>query len=224
MFFNIPDDYKELLGEKFFESEDYKNLEHNIMCEYLCKSYRVLPDYNNLFRAFELTPVDNVKVVIVVHDPYPSIKSMPDGLSFSSNTNGKENRPGSLEKIFEVMEINESAKTNKLDTWAKNGVLLLNSHLTVIEGFSGSHASQGWEILTDEIIKQLSNQKRHIVFILLGEYAKKKDKIIDKDNNHIICASHPSPRSHGSFNNMNVFEEANKVLGENAIDWKKNIV
>lgn len=221
MFFNIPDDYKELLGEKFFERDDYKNLEHNIMCEYLCKSYKVLPDYDNLFRALELTPVDNVKVVMVAQDPYTGIKSIPDGLSFSSSVSGKEKRPGSLKKIFEVIGISESTETNKLDVWAKNGVLLLNSHLTVIEGFSKSHMAQGWEILTDEIIKQLSNQKEHIVFILLGECAKEKEGFIDKSKNHIICAGHPSPRGNGNFGDINVFEEANKFLGKNAIDWKR---
>lgn len=225
MFFNIPDDYKELLGEDFFERDDYKNLEHNIKCEYLCKSYKVLPDYDNLFRALELTPVDNVKVVIVAQDPYYKVCYEPNGLSFSSNSKGK--LPPSLKNIYKSIGIENKAKTNDLKSWAEQGVLLLNSCLTVVEGYPESHFAQGWEYFTDNIIKKLSNQHKNIVFVLMGEKAGEKDELIDHNKHSVIKAKHPGARIKNVFNGRKVFKEINDQLsswGKKEIDWKKNIV
>ena len=228
MFLNVPKPYKKILSKEFFEDQRFKNLDNNIKYEYEKKSYNVLPRQNLIFRALELTPPEDVRVVILGYDPYPN-NGYPDGLCFSSNINNKGySKLQSLKNIFNKLEI--SPTRNSLEPWARQGVLLLNSILTVQEGFSGSHKMQGWQYFTDEIIKALSRSNEYIVFILLGKEALKKEKYIDSAKNDIVKASHPSNRSKGreisgvkSFDSCNVFSETNALLKKNnksTIDWK----
>lgn len=225
MLFNIPKDYRQLLGEDFFKSKNYKDLECNILCEYFFKNYTVLPAFDDIFSALKLTRVDEVKVVIIGQDPYYKVYYEPNGLSFSSNSKGK--LPPSLKNIYKSLGIEDKAKTNDLKSWAKQGVLLLNSCLTVIEGYPGSHFAQGWECFTDNIIKELSNQHENIVFVLLGEKAGKKEGLIDQDKHSVIKAPHPVAIKENVFNGRNVFKEINNQLsswGKKEIDWKKDLI
>jgi uracil-DNA glycosylase len=184
----------------------------------------VYPHPKNIFRAFELTPFDAVEVVILGQDPYHG-PQQAHGLSFSV-TEGVRNPP-SLQNIFKEVEsdlgIKPHADSGDLTRWAEQGVLLLNATLTVRASAAGSHQERGWEQFTDAVIRVLSEEREHLVFILWGKYAKAKGTHIDRSKHLVIESAHPSPFSaaHGFFGSK-PFSTANAYLvehGKRPIDW-----
>lgn len=187
------------------------------------RQYVVYPPSNLIFNAFNLTPFDKVKVVILGQDPYHNI-GQADGLAFSV-PNGIQ-QPPSLQNIFK--ELNSDLgipipKTGNLQKWAKEGVLLLNASLTVRANMAASHAKIGWQIFTDAAIKALSKNKEHIVFLLWGNYAIAKENLIDADKHLVLKTVHPSPLSASrGFFGCHHFSKTNEYLKNNGIvpiDW-----
>lgn len=183
----------------------------------------IFPHSKNWFKAFELTAFDKVKVIILGQDPYHGL-GQAHGLSFSVVQGVK--KPPSLGNIFKELhsDLNiEPSQSGDLTHWATQGVLLLNSVLTVEAHQAASHANQGWEVFTDSIIKTLSEQRQHLVFMLWGAYAQKKALFIDKDKHLILTAAHPSPLSaHRGFLGCRHFSKANdylKIHNQQVIDW-----
>lgn len=183
----------------------------------------VYPSNADIFRAFEYSTFDNTKVVILGQDPYHG-EGQAHGLSFSVPEGTKV--PPSLKNIFK--EISDDLKINpinsgNLDRWARQGVLLLNAVLTVRKDEPGSHRNKGWEIFTDKVIETLSTEKMNLVFILWGNYAKDKIKLIDTKKHLILTASHPSPLSaYNGFFGCKHFSKANQYLKSHniqEIDW-----
>lgn len=201
-----------------FKKNFFINLIHKVKEEY--KSYEIYPEGKNIFNAFELCPFNNVKVVILGQDPYHG-KNQANGLSFSVNKN--INIPPSLKNIFKELKHNYpdiKFKDGDLSDWAKQGVLLLNSILTVRDKSPGSHSKLGWEKFTDSVINLISQKKDNIVFILWGAFAKSKREIIERQDSHLILMSpHPSPFSaYKGFFDQNHFKKANDYLEENGIE------
>ena len=205
----------------FFNQTIFKSLTDNIKKEY--RNHIIYPKGNEIFNAFNLCPFDNLKVVIIGQDPYHG-EGQANGLSFSVNKNIKI--PPSLNNIFIELKNNYPNyrySNGDLSRWAKQGVLLLNSILTVRKSQPGSHGKIGWERFTDYVIKTISSQKKNIVFILWGSFAKSKADIIDKREHLILESSHPSPFSaHKGFFNNNHFIKVNEYLNDNnikTIEW-----
>ena len=186
------------------------------------KKYTIYPSKGSIFNAFKWTPKESVKVVIVGQDPYHG-PNQAMGASFSVQPAAKV--PPSLVNIFKELHSDLDLpipKNGDLHRWGQQGVLLLNAVLTVRDGAANSHQGKGWERFTDKVIKLLSDQK-HIVFILWGNYAKKKAELVDSDQNLIIESSHPSPFSanYGFFGSR-PFSRANSYLtkvNKTPIDW-----
>mgnify|MGYP001121528955 FL=1 len=176
------------MGKKYFQDLIYfiKNQYVDKIC---------YPPSDLIFSAFNHCSLDNIKVVIIGQDPYHG-PNQANGLCFSVDS--KLKNPPSLINIFKEISNNlncEIRKNGNLLDWSKQGVLLLNSVLTVEKGFPGSHSGKGWEIFTDYILKLISTNKKNVVFMLWGGYAKKKENLITKKNNLILKAGHPSPLS-----------------------------
>lgn len=186
------------------------------------QKFRLFPPGNLIFNAFNLTPFNEVKVVILGQDPYHG-HGQAHGLSFSVPNGVKA--PPSLVNIFK--EINTDVgipvpQTGNLTKWAEQGVLLLNATLTVRENQAGSHQNKGWETFTDAVIKTLSDQKEGLVFLLWGNYAKNKAVLIDHNKHLVLTAPHPSPLARGGFFNNKHFSKTNEYLkqhGKTPIDW-----
>ena len=203
------------------ESDEFKALIRNVKNEYNNKI--IYPKYKDIFKAFKLCNIDDVKVVIIGQDPYHG-ENEATGLAFSVEDNIKT--PPSLRNIF--IELNDDLKINKtnnsLDNWAKQGVFLINSVLTVEKDKPGSHKFLNWERFTDYVIKVISDKKENIVFILLGNYARSKKPLIDEKKHLIIETTHPSPFSvHRGFFGSKIFSRTNNYLKEknkNTIDFK----
>jgi uracil-DNA glycosylase len=216
--------WKELLKQEFDKSY-FIELTNKVKGEYM--NSIVYPAPQNIFKALDTVPVDEVKVVILGQDPYHT-PNVADGLAFSSIDGNKV--PPSLLNIYK--EIMLEYKIDKYDyytnpnllRWANQGVLLINSCLTVRQGEPNSHSSFGWSNFTDSIIEELSKTRHNIIFILWGGFARKKASLISNSNNHLILQSaHPSPLSayNGFFGN-NHFIQTNeylKKLGLKEIDW-----
>jgi len=185
--------------------------------------YRLFPAGSQIFEAFNLTPFDRVKVVILGQDPYHGT-GQAHGLSFSVPDGVRP--PPSLVNIFKELHDDvgiEIPKTGNLTPWAKQGVLLLNATLTVREGQAGSHQNKGWELFTDAVIKKLSDEKTGLIFLLWGNYAKQKGALIDTQKHHILTAPHPSPLARGGFFGNKHFSKTNHILekeGKKPIDWQ----
>lgn len=202
------------------ESDEFKALIKNVKNEYNNKI--IYPKYKDIFKAFKLCNIDDVKVVIIGQDPYHG-ENEATGLAFSVEDNIKT--PPSLRNIF--IELNDDLKINKtnnsLDNWAKQGVFLINSVLTVEKDKPGSHKFLNWERFTDYVIKVISDKKENIVFILLGNYARSKKPLIDEKKHLIIETTHPSPFSvHRGFFGSKIFSRTNNYLKEknkNTIDF-----
>lgn len=216
----IESSWKRVLQEEF-EKEYFKDLVSFIKNEYQTK--KIYPPPKDIFRAFELCSFDAVKVVILGQDPYHGLRQA-NGLCFSVHE-GVRNPP-SLQNIFQ--EINDDlglpvAKTGNLESWARQGVFLLNATLTVIAGNPGSHQSKGWERFTDGVIKKISEEKEHCVFLLWGRFAKQKEILIDTEKHLILKAAHPSPYSAANgFFGCKHFSKTNEYLkehGKTPIDW-----
>ncbi len=186
----------------------------------------IYPPGSLIFNAFTQTPFDNVKVVILGQDPYHN-PGQAQGLSFSVPE--KTPLPPSLINIFKELKTDigiECPPSGDLSKWAKQGVLLLNSSLTVRQNEPGSHARAGWTIFTDEVIKKISDQRSGVVFLLWGKYAHEKQHLIDETKHFVLKAAHPSPLSaNKGFFGCKHFSKTNEILmGENKIpiDWKIN--
>lgn len=201
------------------ESTYFKDLWTEVKLQY--QSYRCFPPKNEIFRALELTDFEDVKVVIIGQDPYHN-DGQANGLCFSVSENVAA--PPSLKNIF--LELKNDVGTerinNDLQDWAKQGVLLLNATLTVQAHQANSHRNLGWEPFTDFIIKQISDQKDKVVFVLWGAFAQKKATLIDETKHFIIQSAHPSPFSvYKGFFGSRPFSKINNYLLENG---KKPIV
>lgn len=210
------------IGEEF-EKPYMQNLRAFLRQEKDAKKY-IYPKSKDVFKAFEYTPVDQVKVVILGQDPYHG-KGQAHGLCFSVPTNIAI--PPSLQNIYK--ELNDDlnitpVKHGCLIPWAKQGVLLLNSVLTVEGGLANSHQGKGWEIFTDKVIAVLNEQTRPIVFILWGAYAQRKGQAIDESKHLVIKSVHPSPlSSHRGFFGSKPFSKCNAFLQAHRqapIDWR----
>ena len=216
----IDKSWKELLKEDF-NSQYFEDLITFLSSEYKTKS--IFPPISQIFTAFNFTPVNKVKVVIIGQDPYHG-KNQAHGLAFSVLTNIK--LPPSLKNIFK--EINNdlgitTPTTGVLTKWAEQGVLLINTVLTVEESKAGSHKNKGWETFTDSAIKKLSENKSGIIFMLWGKPAQTKEKIIDTKKHHILKSVHPSPLSaYRGFFGCQHFSKTNKILSKEnktIINW-----
>ncbi|MGN0201921.1 MAG: uracil-DNA glycosylase [Candidatus Cryptobacteroides sp.] len=183
----------------------------------------IYPPGGMIFKAFELTPVDKVKVVILGQDPYHG-PGQAMGLSFSVPDNVPA--PPSLKNIFKEIEtdlgIRMSGRPN-LENWARQGVLLLNSILTVRGGEAASHSGIGWQQFTDAVIRYISDNLDGVVFLLWGNYARSKKELIDTSRHHVLEAAHPSPLARGAFFGCRHFSRTNSILlseGRTPIDWQ----
>jgi len=183
----------------------------------------VYPPGKEIFRAFDCAEFNNLKVVIIGQDPYHG-PGQANGLCFSVREG--VTMPPSLKNIFKEIQTDLGKpfpKTGELERWANQGVLLLNATLTVRGSSPGSHQKKGWEEFTDATIKEISEQKSNLVFLLWGAYAQKKGEIIDRSKHLVLMSAHPSPFSadRGFFGNKH-FSKANDYLkskGLKEIDW-----
>ena len=183
----------------------------------------VYPPGPEIFKAFELTPVQDVKVVILGQDPYHGA-GQAMGLSFSVPDGVPA--PPSLKNIFKEIEsdlgVTMSGSPN-LEKWARQGVLLLNSILTVRSGAAASHSGIGWQRFTDAVIKYISDNLDGVVFLLWGNYARGKKELIDTSRHTVLEAAHPSPLARGAFFGCRHFSKTNEILvseGKTPIDWR----
>ena len=183
----------------------------------------IFPPGRQIFRAFELTPVKDVKVVILGQDPYHG-PGQAHGLSFSVPAGIPA--PPSLKNIFKEIETDLDVKMSgypNLENWAKQGVLLLNAVLTVRSGEAASHSKIGWEQFTDAVIRCISDRCEGVVFMLWGNFARTKRDLIDHSRHHVLEAAHPSPLARGAFFGSRHFSQANALLaarGLTPVDWK----
>lgn len=219
----IDKSWKEVLTQEF-ASQYFLQLKMFLLEEK--KKYTVYPPGQRIFSAFNYTPFDKVKVVIIGQDPYHG-SGQANGLCFSVADG--ISKPPSLVNIFK--ELNEDlgipiAQSGNLEKWALQGVMLLNATLTVRANQAGSHQNKGWEIFTDAVIRALSEKKEGLVFLLWGAFAQAKAKIIDNSKHHILKAAHPSPFSaYNGFFGCRHFSKTNGILREKGlkeIDWNIN--
>jgi uracil-DNA glycosylase len=187
--------------------------------------HKIYPKGGDIFNAFNKTPFNNVKVVILGQDPYHG-EQQAHGLSFSVQKG--IGIPPSLRNIYKELATDiEGFKIpchGDLTAWAEQGVLLLNASLTVRAGSPGSHQKKGWEEFTDNVIKTISDKREGIIFILWGSFAQAKEELIDKTKHHIIKSPHPSPFSADrGFFGSKPFSKTNEILlkqGEKTVDWQ----
>ena len=206
-----------------FQQDYFKNLMEFITSE-KNKGKLIFPSSADIYNAFNLTPLSKVKVVILVQDPYHG-DGQAHGLSFSVKDDIK--LPPSLKNMFKELEDDIDAfqlpTSGNLSKWAAQGVLLLNAILTVEAHKAASHQKQGWEQLTDNVIKLVSKECEHVVFLLWGKYAEQKERLIDEQKHLILKAAHPSPFSaYRGFFGCKHFSKVNEYLnseGRTAIDW-----
>lgn len=207
--------------------EEFKKEYYLKLREFLKQEYgqgTVYPDPDNIFNALKLTSYDDAKAVIIGQDPYHE-PGQAQGLSFSVPRGMKQ--PPSLVNIFKEMQADLGIRPPDhgcLEGWAREGVLLLNAVLTVREHQANSHRGKGWENFTDSIIEALNNREKPLVFILWGNNAKAKEKLITSPRHHIITGAHPSPLSaHNGFWGGRYFSGTNEFLEEQGIEpinWK----
>ena len=211
------------IEESWFDlmEDDFKKNYFNQIKTFLRSDYKVNkihPHHSLIFNAFNLTPVDQVKVVVIGQDPYHG-DGQAHGLCFSVNDNIKH--PPSLVNIFKEMKDDlgiEPPISGNLESWARQGVLLLNSTLTVVSGKPNSHKHIGWDIFTDSVIKKISIKSDFIVFVLWGSFAHKKESLIDTSKHYVIKSVHPSPLSaYNGFFGSKPFSKVNKALTDNSL-------
>lgn len=204
-----------------FKKEYYLKIRNFLAREYKNPAYSIYPDMYDIFNALKITDYDDVKAVILGQDPYHGV-GQAHGLSFSVKKGIQP--PPSLVNIFK--EYNDDLgfpipTSGDLTKWAENGVLLLNTVLTVQGGLAASHKGIGWEIFTDRVITLLNEREKPIVFILWGRFARDKKKLITNPNHYIIESAHPSPLSaYNGFFGSKPFSKANSYLANDPIDWK----
>ncbi|NNM22154.1 MAG: uracil-DNA glycosylase [Flavobacteriaceae bacterium] len=215
-----PSWQEELNGE--FEKPYFMELIQFVRDEY--NKNTCYPPGKKIFAAFDHTPFEEVKVIVLGQDPYHG-PGQANGLCFSVADGVAV--PPSLQNMFKEIEDDlgrKSSKTGNLEQWADQGVLLLNATLTVRAQQAGSHQNKGWELFTDAVIKKLSQKREGLVFMLWGGYAKRKGSKIDTSKHLVLSSGHPSPLSanRGYWFGNKHFSKANKYLqnqGKNAIDW-----
>lgn len=217
----IEESWKKVLSKEL-EKPYFKALSGFVRQEYLGGS--VFPRPLDVFRAFDLCPFDKVNVVILGQDPYHGI-DQANGLSFAVNEGVRI--PPSLQNIFKEVQGDLGVTllpSGDLSRWASQGVLLLNATLTVRENSPGSHQDKGWEEFTDAVIQKLSDEKENLVFILWGNYAKQKGKVIDRSKHLVLESQHPSPFSaRNGFFGSRPFSKSNDFLrnnGKKEINWE----
>ncbi|HLS65871.1 MAG TPA: uracil-DNA glycosylase [Pseudogracilibacillus sp.] len=217
----LKNDWAPLLQAEF-NKDYYIQLRQFLMEEYKTKT--IYPSMYDIFNALHYTPYENVKVVILGQDPYHG-PNQAHGLSFSVQRGVK--KPPSLVNIFKELaaDLNVPTPTHgNLESWAKQGVLLLNNVLTVQRGQAHSHRKKGWEQFTDKVITTLNEKDHPIVYLLWGRAAQQKEILIDKTKHYILRAAHPSPLSaYNGFFGCRHFSEANDILqqhGLEPIDWR----
>lgn len=218
----IEDSWKTVLGDQF-DMPYFKKLTDFVKTEYLNST--CFPPGKQIFAAFDHTPFDQVKVVILGQDPYHG-PGQANGLCFSVN-HGIQ-KPPSLVNIFQELHTDLEIplpESGNLESWADQGVLLLNATLTVRAHSAGSHQNKGWEQFTDAAIEQLSSRREQLVFLLWGGYAKKKGARIDSSKHLVLSSGHPSPLSanRGYWFGNKHFSQTNNYLNANGkapIDWR----
>lgn len=217
----IEESWYEVLKDEF-EKDYFTKLKSFLVEEK--KKYRIYPPGSQIFAAFDSTPFNKVKVVILGQDPYHG-PGQAHGLCFSVNDGVKH--PPSLVNIFKEIESDLGIpypRSGSLIPWTQQGVLLINATLTVRAHQAGSHQKKGWEQFTDAVIKSLSQQKENLVFLLWGNFAISKSALIDQTKHHILTSVHPSPLSaHRGFLGCKHFSKTNMLLSQNGlkpINWQ----
>ena len=217
----IEQSWKEALKDEF-EKDYFKNLTDFVRGEYL-SGKTIYPAAKNIFNAFNLCPLNDVKVVIIGQDPYHE-PGQAHGLCFSVESG--VDLPPSLINIYKEIESDlghKSITNGDLTAWANQGVLLLNATLTVRAHAAASHAGHGWETFTDAVIKTVAANQKNVVYMLWGSFAQQKAVMVDKNQNLVLMSAHPSPLSayRGFFGNHH-FSRANEYLiqhGKKPINW-----
>lgn len=218
---DLPNDWLNELKDEF-RQDYFANLKDFLISEQT--SHICYPPNKKIFAAFNYTPFNDVKVVIIGQDPYHG-PGQANGLCFSVNDGIKH--PPSLKNIFKELESDlgiQIPKSGDLSAWAKQGVLMLNATLTVRHKTPGSHQKKGWETFTDAVINKLNAHRENLVFLLWGNYAKQKASIVDRNKHKVLDAAHPSPFSaHNGFFGCKHFSKTNAYLksrGILEINWK----
>ncbi len=218
---NIDDSWKEIL-RKEFDTEYFKKIISRIKTDLSLKKI-IYPPGPLIFNAFNSTPFDNLKVVILGQDPYHGAGEAM-GLSFS--VPNKVRIPPSLKNIFKELQREYNypiPKDGDLSPWASQGVLLLNASLTVLDKSPNSHKDIGWHTFTDRVISLISERKQHIVFMLWGNFAKSKRMLIDLNKHLVLESPHPSPLAGNGFYGNGHFSKCNSYLNKydlRSIHWK----
>jgi len=219
--------WKEVLNEEF--DKDYFRSLSNFLHKEKADKKIIYPKGSEIFNAFELTPFNEVKAVILGQDPYHG-PGQAHGLSFSVPHGIKT--PPSLINIYKEISTDLNSpdfpgnRDGNLTGWAKQGVFLLNASLTVQAGLAASHSKIGWEIFTDAVIRQLSDRREHIVFMLWGNFARAKKELIDTSRHLVLEAAHPSPLARGAFFGCRHFSKCNDYLrshGIEPINWLETV-
>lgn len=216
----LPADWRRVLADEL-QKDYWQNLTNNVEKEY--GQQTIFPPADLIFNAFSHCPFSDVKVVILGQDPYHGA-GQAMGLAFS--VPGDTKIPPSLRNIYKEIEQDlgkEPPQSGDLTHWADQGVLLLNATLTVRAGEAGSHQRLGWETFTDSVIKHISREKDHVVFLLWGNYARAKVGLIDQSKHFVLMAAHPSPLSaYNGFFDCRHFSKTNEYLKANdqtPIEW-----
>ena len=217
----IESSWKVKLSDEF--NKDYFSILKNFINEERKSGFKIYPTGNKIFAAFDLTPFNQIKVVILGQDPYHGIEQA-NGLCFSVNDGIRT--PPSLVNIYKELETDlgiPMASTGNLEPWARQGVMLLNATLTVRESQAGSHQHKGWEEFTDAVIRKISTDAEGVVFLLWGRYAHEKELLIDAAKHLVLKAAHPSPLARGAFFGCRHFSIANSYLlskGKTPVNWR----
>lgn len=216
----IEKSWKDALAEEF--GKPYFESLVRFLHKEKAEGQTIYPPGSQIFRAFDLTPVENLRVVILGQDPYHG-PGQAHGLSFSVSAGVPA--PPSLKNIFKEIESDLGVKMSgypDLEKWACQGVLLLNAVLTVRAGAPASHSKIGWEEFTDAVIRYISDNCEGVVFLLWGNFARSKNALIDRSRHHVLEAAHPSPLARGAFFGCRHFSQTNDILkskGLQPIDW-----
>ena len=217
---NLPSGWAQILADQF--NQPYMHSLRDFLLAQKQQGAQIYPPNSDTFRAFQLCDFHKVKVIILGQDPYHG-PNQAHGLSFSVRVGTKA--PPSLVNIFKELEndLGWARRQTDLSDWAEQGVLLLNSVLTVTAHNAGSHRNQGWETFTDQAISALAHRRQNLVFILWGGYARAKKKLIDSSRHCIIESAHPSPLSaHSGFFGSKPFSRCNNYLhacNQQPINW-----
>lgn len=219
----IPESWRDAIGAEL-DKPYFKGLTKFVDDERQAFPLKIYPPESQVFSALQLTPYDQVRVLLLGQDPYPG-EGMAHGLCFSVKPSVTK-LPASLKNVFKELESDlglHLPNNGCLEHWAKQGVLLLNTILTLRAGEPLSHKERGWETFTDEIIRKVSARKDPIVFVLWGKPAQQKIKLIDTAHHPVIQSAHPSPLSAKNFLGSRPFSRINAALraaGKQEIDWR----